>query len=313
MVIRLLFNLWLLAFVVTAVAVCGRKTNTPSSNVGTSTARDNYLSLMPQLDQWALRCNGDVAKLSYSNECDDGDNLAFNGMLCAAGSQFGCDNAKAAFDGQRFWRSKRRVGMPEQGMPNFSRDMVLGAMLYLVSTKDAQTTDSYMNWIRSNGSICLDRCVHTPITQNLMEHVNYAVHGKTMPFWKEPIDLVLDKALVLQAQTVPPNYQLELIAEELWIRRIAGTWTKDLDSVAAVLIEREPFNPFYLYIAEGVSQRMIELAWQQVPKKEPEFKREWAFASTFEPGYSGEYAKADPNISMVWEWIMLGHLIERGY
>jgi hypothetical protein len=112
---------------------------------------------------------------------------------------------------------------------------------------------------------------------------------------------------------VPPNYQLELIAEELWIRRMVGSWTPELNKVAEALLKRQPRNPMFHYVAHGVSQEMIDLSWELVPKERPVLRRNWAFADDFNPENGDDYGHYDPSQSMVWDWIMIELLIQRGY
>jgi hypothetical protein len=313
----------LVAFVVVAylsIGSCDHRVSAPTATAGDSATKTLFLEHMTTVRQWALLCNDDIAKDAIGVPtppliCDDGDDLAFNGMLCASGSGWACSRAKASFDGQRFWRSPARIGIQDQGMPTFSRDMFLGALLYLAATKDEITFDAYSAWLEAQpgGNMCLDRCVRTPFVDNLLAHVGDWIKMGKVSKWKQAVDWGLDQALSVQVWQVPPNYQLELIAEELWIRRMVGSWTPELNKVAEALLKRQPRNPMFHYVAHGVSQEMIDLSWELVPKERPVLRRNWAFADDFNPENGDDYGHYDPSQSMVWDWIMIELLIQRGY
>ncbi len=88
-------------------------------------------------------------------DCDDGDMTFFNGLLCAAGDDRGCQGVSIAQDGTgRWWRSKRRIG--ESDVPDhasFSTEQGLGVYSYLAKTADKDRFEPWLTWIDKNPRI----------------------------------------------------------------------------------------------------------------------------------------------------------------
>src|SRR6478736_9863176 len=92
-------------------------------------------------------CEGFPSK----DDCDDGDSIIFNGLLCMVGEEQGCDTVRQSQDADgRFWRSPRRTpGNLGQGK-SFSRDQTLGALLYIAKTQDRDAALRWLRWIEDN-------------------------------------------------------------------------------------------------------------------------------------------------------------------
>jgi hypothetical protein len=106
---------------------------------------------------------------SSPENCDDGDMTLFNGLLCLSGEQIGCDAVEHSFVDGRWWRSPRRVGWeyPNCGPsapPNlkcdvsFSPDQALGALSYIVATRNSWAFEIWVNWIKNHpGKLTVDQ------------------------------------------------------------------------------------------------------------------------------------------------------------
>lgn len=70
-------------------------------------------------------------------------------------------------------------------------------------------------------------------------------------------------SLLVQAKTVPANYELHLVALQAWERRLKGEDTQALDLVFVELRKRHPSNLFYEYLRGGATRNLIDkfLAW----------------------------------------------------
>jgi hypothetical protein len=81
-------------------------------------------------------------------QCNDGDGVIFNGVLCLSGDERGCDAVKRsqAPDGE-FWRSPRKVGHFDKDETPFSNDHVLGVWAYIALKKDKDAFNRWMDWI----------------------------------------------------------------------------------------------------------------------------------------------------------------------
>jgi hypothetical protein len=100
-------------------------------------------------------------------QCNDGDGVIFNGVLCASGDDRGCDAVRRSQgpNGQ-FWRSPRKVGGALSGNETgFSPDHVLGVWAYIAQKKDAAAFRKWINWIdgQPRPRVCEDdKCTFVP-------------------------------------------------------------------------------------------------------------------------------------------------------
>ena len=81
-------------------------------------------------------------------QCNDGDGVIFNGVLCISGDDRGCDAVRRsqAADGE-FWRSPRKVGVFSKDETPFSNDHVLGVWAYIAHKKDSVAFRKWIDWI----------------------------------------------------------------------------------------------------------------------------------------------------------------------
>lgn len=107
-------------------------------------------------------------------QCNDGDSVIFNGVLCTSGDDRGCDAVRRsqAANGQ-FWRSPRKVGGALSGdETGFSPDHVLGAWAYIAHKKDAAAFRSWINWMdgQPRPRVCEDdKCTFVPSTCPMLD------------------------------------------------------------------------------------------------------------------------------------------------
>lgn len=102
-----------------------------------------------------------------SDQCDDGDETLFHGLMCAAGMPEGCAAVKAsqAKASGRWYRSPRRMAMAQVTCSNsaateeekkkwcqnsFSPDMALGVQLYAHTMGDAAALGHWVEWIETS-------------------------------------------------------------------------------------------------------------------------------------------------------------------
>jgi len=144
----------------------------------------------PILKEFASKNEDGVS--SNTLQCNDGDSIMFNGLLCLAGvgakfgeetsgggkekaaREVGCDVVKhsqtlkvGSADYGRWWRSPRRKYLaslnqqPEGGSETtFSNDHALGVMAYIAQTRDLEAFQTWTEWIRSKGGICTSlKCI----------------------------------------------------------------------------------------------------------------------------------------------------------
>jgi hypothetical protein len=232
----------------------------------------------------APRCNGWPSK----DNCDDGDMTLFSGLLCGSGDAIGCAAVQASQgpDG-RFWRSPRR-NAGNLGQPNsFSRDMSLGVLVYLATTHDTVAATRWLAWIdahrpcsiklpfgwgcmiRGPYRVCDDddngRCNINPGLWALMGRVwsglGLPLHSE-MQRWAG-YDGDLETFLT---DWTSPGFQLHLKAVAIFVREQLGnglTWRIDN---ANTLVDKQPQNPFFLYLRDGATDAVADLVLAECPQ-----------------------------------------------
>ncbi|NBO38908.1 hypothetical protein EBU99_10035, partial [bacterium] len=123
---------------------------------------NNVLERRSQIQGWSIRCGVSASK----DDCEVGDAVLFNGLLCLAGDELSCEAVRRSqgSDG-RMWRAEFRLA--RDAVNSFSRDMAVGVLAYLVATRDTDLAKRWMVWIEQNDyRLCREstdnRCDFTP-------------------------------------------------------------------------------------------------------------------------------------------------------
>lgn len=76
----------------------------------------------------------------------------FNGLLCHAGIQLGCDGVKEAQDATGRWHRSPRLAADPTLRPSdsFSWDMALGVQLYVAKTGDKASLQRWIDWVEKS-------------------------------------------------------------------------------------------------------------------------------------------------------------------
>lgn len=271
------------------------------------------------------------SKKQSSGECDDGDMTLFAGLLCAAGEQIGCETVRRAQDESgRWFRSPRRALSNNLGQPNsFSPDMALGAQLYLAMTKDKPRGDKWLAWM-NRVRPCLigsgDNCFQSPLLRFCTDDEekgctvrpgDAAMLDASVRFVPLAVPTVDMNNLLMQAgtnrldllwaagQLNEPGFSQHLVAAEILLLRQMGYNDPRLDTAAFTLATKQPRNPFFAYLKEGKSNRVLELTLASCPAVGgtiPADRTQWAW----ERADSDEAWKK----GMLWDCVFMGKLLE---
>ena len=230
----------------------------------------------------APTCEGFPSKA----DCVDGDMTLFAGLLCAAGERSACEMVRLSQDEDgRFWRSPRRVGDNLGERHSFSRDMSLGAMLYLVTTHDARAARRWVEWIQDNRACAVESpfggcmvwgphrfcrdddagsCTVTPASWAMLGRVfDYLGIGRTPEMLAAgAIDTT---TMLVEAANAPVGFELHLVAVEVFLKMLTGATPGDRARAAASIVARQPDNPFFVYLA-GQDQAWWPRAQEICPK-----------------------------------------------
>jgi hypothetical protein len=228
-----------------------------------------------------------------------GDCVLFNALLTFAGVEeaVGYVPACIAPDGRPV-RSPDLVDLPSE-TDGFSKDMLLGVLLWTLVTRDPAPLDRLIGYINRTGCLCEKasdrRCTLTPQMTYLTNQVAKAVgctgrlKGAWMPGW-------LFAALeVASAFATPLGYQCHLISVKALISGLLGNVGT---TVPATLARRDPANPWFLWLAGDRDRAALTLLSLQV---KPGQGHQWAWERD-----SKERAWHD---SMGWDLLFMTNLL----
>lgn len=260
--------------------------------------------------------------------CDDGDAVLFNGLLCASGESVGCDTVRRSqsADG-RWWRSPGRTpGNRGQG-GSFSRDMALGTLLYLATTRDRDAAERWMRWMEGNRPCtvrnpvtggctirglhryCTDdsnnTCTLTPLMWSLMadvwESLGIGLHPNMNQFRR-----AFDQYAADDARRSGLGFELHLKAVQVFLREKLGLRSSTQDTVAGILTDRQGDNPFFQYVRYGYSSDVEQNFLGKCPRPDQnvDFRRaQWA--------WERDTSESAWRETMGWDCLFLARLSQR--
>lgn len=110
--------------------------------------KQEVAGLMPLWRANAPLCEGAPS----GDNCHDGDMTLFNGLLCAAGDQLGCESVRKSQDLSGRWHRSVRFARDPSLRPrnSFSWDMAIGAQLYAATTGDKASLERWLRWVEEH-------------------------------------------------------------------------------------------------------------------------------------------------------------------
>lgn len=230
---------------------------------------------------------------------DSGDMVLFNALLTFAEVEEarGYVPACIAEDGRPV-RSPDLLLQPPQE-DGFSKDMLLGVLLWTLVTRDPAPLDRLIGYINRTGCLCEKasdrRCTMTPqmtyLTNRVAKEVGCANRLKRdwMPGW---LFAVLE---IASALVTPLGYQCHLLSIKALIQTILGSGSV----VSGILARRDSGNPWFLYLAGDRDRAALTLLSLNV---QPGRSHQWSWERASE-----EKAWHD---SMGWDIVFLCRLFE---
>ncbi len=282
------------------------------------------------------------SKVRDDSTCDDGDSVLFNGILCLSGEELGCQGVRSALDDQgQWWRSPRRVGGSLESENSFSRDMAAGVLAYLLGTGDQGRAELWMNWLETHGKsekikgiktptltqFCTNgkdaTCVATPgfwgVASNLWEFFGWPQRSRMQDPYKDfralgSLAKVVVKALFggldgfseFEVKKAPLGYQLHLKGVQIWLYQKMGRplidGFVDVEHSAELIYQRDPANPFFAFLHQGVSDELAVRLLTLCPAEgqdAPRYQWSWERESKEEAWHE----------SMGWDCVFLANLL----
>jgi hypothetical protein len=265
--------------------------------------------LASRIKAWTLSCEGGIACGETNiGDLDSGDSLLWAGLLCAAGDRAQCSAAASSQNssGQIF----RNPG-GSRGANDSSRDMFLGFLLYISTTKNQIAANKILSYIELNNE---KLCTNASDNRCSVNSTAYSgLWGTMQKVWRH-IGLVPnekmnrgnvgdDTLINAESQFSSEGYPLHLVGVELFLRQITGTYSSSLENAANTLLNREPYNPFFEYIAKGKTQRAAQLILDKCPSSLNHTRKQWAWQRS-ESEQAWKQSKG-------WDCLFMIHLLSK--
>ena len=145
-------------------------------------------------------------------------------------------------------------------MDGFSKDMLLGVLLWTLVVRDPEPLDRLIGYIERTGCLCPKasdrRCTMTPQMRYLTNRVAQAVgctgrlKGDWMPSW------LFTTLEIASAIATPLGYQCHLVSVKALIMKLLGSWDA---GAAEILARRDSGNPWFLYLAGDTDRAALSL------------------------------------------------------
>jgi hypothetical protein len=267
--------------------------------------------------------------------CDDGDMTLFNGLLCYAGDERGCQGVRLAQDagtGEWFRSPRIRVHGNDRGGASFSPDMALGVQLYLIKTRDVDRAWKWLMWLHRLVP-CSVEAFGNCVVQGLprfcapeqgctIRHGDAAVLAETVTYLQRTAGMpaLPDGRLRgylgsfsgwgpdiedIDSRINQPGYSQHLAAVVVWTLRAAGLTDPKLAKATATLAAREPNNAFFAYLNEGKTARVLARVLERCPSPDTILTpplRQWQ--------WEREDADRAWEQSCYWDCIFIGRLLQ---
>jgi hypothetical protein len=252
------------------------------------TLRQVSLSWAPTTDNFPSKANQ-----------NQGDMVLFNGLLTYSGyMQAGPYIPASISDDGRPTRSPR-LANAEPELDGFSKDMLLGILLYSVKTKDSKPLQKVMQYVKKTGCLCPkssdNRCKITPtiayLTNKVAKHLG--IKERLFTYLNGPLFSLLEWTA---ASFNPKGYQLHLVAVKTLIRQELG---EDCYSTVEKLNERD-INPFFVYLS-GDKVKSYELLVERVSGLPNPSKFQWS--------WEREDSEKAYNESMGWDTVFMCNML----
>lgn len=300
---------------------CATAKRDPETPPGPASIQE-MTNLRSQILEWAETKGASATRVkrSWDGQLDDGDALLFNAILCASGDETACGVVAASQgpDG-RFWRSPDLVGVEK--VDSFSRDMGIGVVLWAAVKGEAAkpALEAWRAYVKQTKGLCPQasdgRCLITPAFAAFFNYVAEKVGFGKLPYGivlgKDPVAVTVpvvatDTPFLFRMwqtlePTTPSGFALHLLGVQMHAVQHLGVWDDTLQAVANRLTKREPKNAYYLWLAKGADEAVVNLWLELAPRQKPAATKEWAWERKDE---DLAYTKA-----CGWDFLMISNLL----
>lgn len=273
---------------------------------------------------WLSECKsplrfGEIS--DFHTECLQKDTLSWAGYSCLAAHlaqdqitfNKRCNDVlnSQGSDG-RWWRGPGRVGIED--IDSFSRDMSLGLASWSIALGESAKAplENWLDWIETNENglrMCKiasdNRCNIRGNTKNIFKKIISNLNLDTGDRAKYKVIKKFKSGFAWtlwypETIVTPVGYQLHFKAIELWLMKTLGIISDDrFKTIAKVIFEKDPFNPFYEYLYLGISPELVDKVLMMCPSTRSVIK-------TVPHSYGGDWIWQRNSKDRAWE-IANGH------
>jgi hypothetical protein len=240
------------------------------------TSRELLQAELSRIEPLLLTCNGGPTDNKSSNvsgipQCDSGDSILPVGLLSTVATpeelhNYGEFIANSIAENGRPFRSPDHLytfnkrlaegGDTSDSNFNFSRDHLLGIILYSMSSKDCSSLSKVYNYAASfQGKFCPGGYAQCSISLPILNLIGdaYGICGLTKTKAMEFSDNISAVAELLAITTAEPGYQMELAVNYVYAKHKAGTLITTAIPIVEKAVERSPNNEYFRYVLNLVT------------------------------------------------------------
>lgn len=287
------------------------------------------------LNEYSFKCQNNFPSKEDKEDkdkCDDGDSVIFSGLLCFSGEQIGCKAVKnSQSDNGQWYRSPRRkISKGGSSKANFSRDQMLGLMLYFVKTKDKNSAERWWKWVNrksprtvcsNNDNVCIlvDK-LSLSLIAHVFKYIGIKLDSDLQDILNQQNPVENWKTTKLVIAGAEPGYVSHNYIVTLMIHNFINTsksewkeyWLKQL-------LKKDDMdeNPFFWYVGKKICKNgcseiqlpshseIISKTLQRCPKIDStiSLRKQWSWERT--------NSNSPWLNSMGWDCVFLGNLLLR--
>lgn len=259
---------------------------------------------------WASRCDFEGLEIPCEGGVNQDHSIMWAGFLCLSGETKYCEVARRSVDAEgRVWRSPSQVGVKEGN--SSSRDAFLGFLAYAARTKDRDLLWKSFLYLRAHDDkLCDDADDNRCDMDRNQYRVIWGTYKRAFQAAGLQVPPKMDEAangdeplLIAQAKASPPGYRTHLNAVQIHIRQYLGKGSGNISQAARIIRDKQRLNPYYEYVAEGVTPRLASLTKEHctAPVPAPADRKDWYI--------SQDQDKKTWHTRMGWDCIFLVNLV----
>jgi hypothetical protein len=299
-----------MAFVLSGCGLTGIMNPEPTpDNRITQEQKLKLIELRKDIRSWAESCAGGIACGTYPNgNRADGDAMLWAGFLCLSGESQQCAAISMSVTDEG---GLCRNPDCDREKNSSSRDMFTGFMMYMARTANIPLGKRVYDYVVENN---LQLCTDAVDNRCLMIHPTYDAGWNTWAkVWRfhgqEPLaemkkgEVIGGSITSMQAIFADTGYPRNLVVAQLLTHQYIGNWRIEYQAAADQLVEFQPANPVFRYVAQGPTKAVADIVLNKCPSEKPAANNDWA--------WQRDESEQAWNKSVGWDCIFMINLLLR--